>query len=298
MKSISWQSISFANVLRMFFTIALVSFWTACADDSQNLVGPDADAASAKPGGSGTVGGNDVCTAGEFSTGRINYDAATGNWYLAGQSYANGNTPFDFGEVGFKIVVSADGKSFTWTADPGICVKQVIIKGADSSTKYSYTNGETTGTGLTAPYKGKNIPQISNATICYDKCGVVCYDYDTAFGGDTQQGGAAWWFSFDPTLGGTQTIYAGQNATDGTVTLDGGVFTINLGTTYMLSGVAESVKIGGYNTLPATRPAAGKFELSGGTTLYKGTSLSVGPVASYPYYVIHLDVKKEVACPL
>jgi len=48
MKSIanSWLTLSTNNVLRVFFTIVLVAFWTACADDSQNLIGPDADAAS------------------------------------------------------------------------------------------------------------------------------------------------------------------------------------------------------------------------------------------------------------
>lgn len=43
MKSISrsWQVFS-GKTLRFLFTIALVAFWTACADDSQNLNGPDA----------------------------------------------------------------------------------------------------------------------------------------------------------------------------------------------------------------------------------------------------------------
>lgn len=43
MKSISrsWQVFS-GKTLRLLFTIALVAFWTACADDSQNLNGPDA----------------------------------------------------------------------------------------------------------------------------------------------------------------------------------------------------------------------------------------------------------------
>ncbi len=43
----SWQALTTSKVLRVFFTIVLVTFWTACADDSQNLKGPDADAASA-----------------------------------------------------------------------------------------------------------------------------------------------------------------------------------------------------------------------------------------------------------
>ncbi len=46
MKTISWQSFSSSKLLRVFFTILMVVFWTACADDSQNIQGPDADAAS------------------------------------------------------------------------------------------------------------------------------------------------------------------------------------------------------------------------------------------------------------
>lgn len=293
MKTYSWQTMTSSKVLRVFLTLVLVAFWTACADDSQNLTGPDANAASK---GSPTAGGNDVCTLGDFSTGRINYDAATGNWYLAGQSYANGNIPFDFGAFGFKIIVSANGKSFDWSADPGICVKQVIIKGADASTKYTYDGTVSSASGLTAPSKGNNIPQVSNATICYDKCGDVCYKFDTAFGGETVGSGNAWFYIFDANGKASQAIFAGQSQTDGDVTLDNGVFTINLGS-YLLSGVLESVKIGGYTTLPSVRPAAGNFEKSGGVTLYKGTNLTV-PVATYPYYVIHLDVKKVVDCPL
>jgi hypothetical protein len=46
MRTNSWQTITTSKVLRVFFTVALVAFWTACADESQNLKGPDADAAS------------------------------------------------------------------------------------------------------------------------------------------------------------------------------------------------------------------------------------------------------------
>jgi acyl-CoA synthetase (AMP-forming)/AMP-acid ligase II len=46
MKTISWQTFTAGTALRVIFTIAMVAFWTACSDDTANLAGPDADAAS------------------------------------------------------------------------------------------------------------------------------------------------------------------------------------------------------------------------------------------------------------
>ena len=53
---------------------------------------------------------------------------------------------------------------------------------------------------------------------------------ETAFGGNYQGGGNAWWYYFDTQGPATQTIYAGQNSTDGTVTYNvgDGTLTINL----------------------------------------------------------------------
>ncbi len=117
-----------------------------------------------------------------------------------------------------------------------------------------------------------------------------CYGSETGWAGGTGGAGAAWWFYFDPNGPATQMIYAGQKETDGTVTLSGGVLTINLGS-MKLQDVPESVKIQAYQTLPTKRPAAGLF------TTYKGTSLSV-PVPAANYYAIHLDVLVPIECPI
>jgi hypothetical protein len=47
----------------------------------------------------------------------------------------------------------------------------------------------------------------------------------------------------------------------------------------------ESVKIQGYDVIPTTRSAAGKF------TTYKGTSLMV-TVPSSLFYIVHFDIVK------
>ena len=49
MKSTSWLAPHRTIVMRTFFSIALVVFWSACSDDTVNPVGPGADAAGKKP---------------------------------------------------------------------------------------------------------------------------------------------------------------------------------------------------------------------------------------------------------
>jgi len=112
-----------------------------------------------------------------------------------------------------------------------------------------------------------------------------CYQEETAYGGESDGAGNAWWFYFDPAQGMSQTIYAGQDIPVGTITYDGSVFSIDLTGGWMLTSSPESVKAQGYNTLPTRRPVAGLF------TLYKGTSLTF-PASGFNYYVIHLDVRK------
>lgn len=111
----------------------------------------------------------------------------------------------------------------------------------------------------------------------------VSYTTDTAFGGNASGAGNAWWYYYDGV--GVETIWAGQYKNAGTVEKIGGNLVITLANGFELQPVTESVKIQGYTTLPSGRPAAGQF------TTYKGTSLTV-PVGSFPYYVVHLDVRK------
>ena len=98
--------------------------------------------------------------------------------------------------------------------------------------------------------------------------------------------GKAWWFYYDVAVSGTQTIWAGQHYDAGTVTYDGANIVINLTDDWELNDVEEPVKIQGYDVIPTKRPAAGHFE-------YKGMDLVV-PVSAYPFYAIHLDLRR---CP-
>ena len=109
---------------------------------------------------------------------------------------------------------------------------------------------------------------------------------ETAWGGDYEGDGAAWWYYFDTDGPRTQVIYAGQNATDGSVTYDSesGQLIIDLGSYMILQDGGETVKIQGYNEgeLPTSRPSSGGFT-------YKGNELVVD-VDHYDYFAIHLDV--------
>lgn len=108
---------------------------------------------------------------------------------------------------------------------------------------------------------------------------------ETAFGGDYQGGGNAWWYYFDTQGLATQKIYAGQyKMVGGSVYWNDTNLIITLGSNWYLKQVNEPVKVQGYDTLPSVRPAAGLF------TLYKGTNLTV-PGNGSRYYVVHLDVE-------
>ncbi|NBB21649.1 hypothetical protein GVN20_19950 [Runella sp. CRIBMP] len=135
------------------------------------------------------------------------------------------------------------------------------------------------------PVEVSNIYKI--VTLCPPPP-VCVYTYDTGFGGEIKGGGKAWWYYY-PAGSGVKTIYAGQTKVAGTVVIDAaGNYTITLAPGWSLkTGETESVKIQGYDTVPASRPAAGLFS---GPSSYKGTSLT-GSIAPKSVYVIHLDLQ-------
>jgi hypothetical protein len=109
---------------------------------------------------------------------------------------------------------------------------------------------------------------------------------ETAWGGNYEGSGSAWWYYFDTNGPATQDIYAGQNKVAGaSVTYKDGKLTIVLGPNMRLQSGSDTVKIQGYaeGELPTKRPEAGHFT-------YKGTDLIVS-VSPARYFAIHLDVE-------
>lgn len=146
----------------------------------------------------------------------------------------------------------------------------------------------------TAWAKGERLVVKGNWATYLNYCPVPCsppggggcteWQKETAFGGETAGAGNAWWFAYNGVL--EQKIYAGQSMEIGTVEYDDGKLYIKLTSGWELDpDITESVKIQGYEVLPNKRPAAGLF------TGYKGSDLTVG-IPTYPWYVIHLDVRK------
>lgn len=143
---------------------------------------------------------------------------------------------------------------------------------------YTYTNTASFVTGDTGT-EGSDSWDVS-VRVC--QC-------ETAWGGDSPGEGRAWWFYYDTSVGGEQTIWAGQNYQAGTVSYEGGNIVITLEDGWELTDDSEAVKIQGYNDddFPTKRPSAGKFD-------YKGRNLSVYVGDYHLYYAVHLDVRR---CP-
>jgi hypothetical protein len=123
-----------------------------------------------------------------------------------------------------------------------------------------------------------------------------CFSYDTAWADGSSyvsQGSWATFSTFAPNS--VVTLYAGQTKVAGTVSLssvdvNGNVtITVTFASDWSQQEVSESVKIQGYDSAPSGNPAIGNF------TTYKGNDLTV-TVPYYPFYGIHLDVRKSVSC--
>lgn len=149
--------------------------------------------------------------------------------------------------------------------------------------------GETAyGGTVDKPKRGSWYGNIMYVVQCCGGEGETECNEETAWGGNTAgEGNSAWWFYYDNTVGGAQTIWAGQHYNVGSVEVVDNTLYITLTGGWELQDVSEPVKIQGYNTndLPTSRPAAGQF------TTYKGIDLTVA-VPDYDNYAIHLDVQK------
>ena len=130
------------------------------------------------------------------------------------------------------------------------------------------------------------------AVVIIDDNGKACFT-ETAWGGNTEGPGPAWWYYYDTTITETvQVIIAGQIYIAGTVEFEDKNgewdFTITFNPGWDLEDVDESVKIQGYaeNALPSFRPAPGGFES------YKGAETTdTFDDDGYVYFAIHLDAE-------
>jgi hypothetical protein len=162
-----------------------------------------------------------------------------------------------------------------------VCNKQLWLQ-AHAVTK----TGETAyGGDIFKPKKGSWYGNISYMVCCPPPCEPT---NETAYGGNSEGSGSAWWYYFNASGPATQAIFAGKKLVEGaTVTLADGKIIIVLGDNMLLQASDEAVKILGYMEIPNERPASGS---SNPNQIYKGRALEI-PVAAYNYYVIHLDAR-------
>jgi hypothetical protein len=218
------------------------------------------------------------------------------------------------GEIKFTVTGNkVDG--YTIEVEDNIAGFTAVINAAyfgvgNNARKFTFDPSITYAGPLPAPLNPSgNDADISHTHFCYsiieDENGECEWVEETAFGGDTEGGGSAWWFAFDTKGPSTQGIYAGQKLVEGaSVEYDAESDKLNivLGDKLKLQDVTEEtnvhprtgainvsindeqVKVQGFDELPLERPAAGLYEL------YKGRDLEIQGDGSR-YYVIHLDVE-------
>jgi hypothetical protein len=199
------------------------------------------------------------------------------------------------GEFDIITITNSTRKRFDWSATNPIGA--VIVKASTEANVWLYDPQVSFDENLFSPTNSTNgqLFDISHVTFCWNVVEEICWNKETAFGGNLAGPGNAWWFIFDATQGKpvTQNIYAGKELVEGAnIKIENGTYTITPGPKLRLAaGVLESVKIQGYDCIEnlKRRPAAGLFE-------YKSEELS-DYVGVFNYYVIHLDVEVVVDCP-
>lgn len=222
----------------------------------------------------------------EFSSERVNYEG--------------GEFDDDF-PAGLSVTYNSVTKLLEWSSSFGIGA--VIVKGSNDANVYVYDPQQKSDTGLGAPAKGGDTQAgLSNITFCWNPEDVEpCYQEETAWADgvryNTDHSGN--WATYTGYAGveKTVTLYAGRTIEAGTVTItpegDMVKITINLENGWMLQVDEEddAVKVQGYVDAPSGNPAPGQFET------YKGNELEF-TVPAFNFYGIHLDVRKEVDCPV
>jgi hypothetical protein len=225
--------------------------------------------------------------------------ATTGGWLLKEvhlyvldyeplERLTPGKAPFKSGDISYGTTYTFTVPIPDWVTSCGESSEAVWLQAHAAVVKLAdgvEVAGETAYGGvITKPRKGSWYGNITCVVQCCETAPPPGCKTETAWGGVSAGEGSAWWFYYNASVGGAQTIWAGQNTDVGTVEVSDGTLTITLTGDWGLQPVTESVKIQGYDEIPDKRPAAGQF------TTYKGTALEVS-VDKYAYYAIHLDVQ-------
>jgi hypothetical protein len=196
-------------------------------------------------------------------------------------------TDDQYGSLG-EVCASDSPKTFNYSTTVGpyeACGEYVVVNVASFTTKDSGKTGSSTHT-----------------TPVHVPCDEKCYADETAWAAGTRYVSRGNWATFTPYVAdSTVTLYAGQTYVAGTVhfgpVVGGNVtITITLNPGFQFDpDTNESVKIQGYATAPTgISPNPGGFANKGDAE----TSPFVIVVPAANYYGVHVDVEREIACPV
>jgi len=212
-----------------------------------------------------------------------------GIWTLLDPTY--NNYPFE------TVIITLNGTVYTYSMDnsetPDIVETATeyiqafpLPEGWEACTEMVYTV-RAEGDGQPVWLGTASTPAFFTYEL-YDYCSCENWQTETAFGGETEGGGNAWWFYYDGV--GAEIIWAGQTIEVGTVEFVNGELVITLTGGWELQDVWDAVKVFGYNeNPPAVKPNPGQNQ---NDLLYQSNSLNIEDIFGYDYYVIHLDVRK------
>jgi hypothetical protein len=229
------------------------------------------------------------------------YDDANNNFDLDGEAGFEGHTvqliDVVSGLVLDEVVTAADGSYLFEHVPAGGDYGVVVLEGpvgynaTENADGFNVTLLDESLTGIDFGFYLESVdPEDPDGPDGPDNPGPVGSE-ETAWAGDLEGNGNAWWFYFDTEGPATQAIYAGQNLVPGAsitfVDAPGeNYFIITYGPNLTTQDVSETIKIEGYDVIPSVRPAAGQF-----TYKYDGspTEVFVG-TTDFRYYAFHLDV--------
>jgi hypothetical protein len=226
----------------------------------------------------------------QFSSDRVNYN--------------DGSFDASFPD-GFTVTTNGTTVSWSFIPPAGKCLDAIafIVKGSADANVYVYGPDIYSDAGLASPVNASGgSAGLSNLTICYslrDCDDQKCYDGETAWAAGTRYVTRGNWATYSSKTAlmsdlGVK-LFAGQTMDAGTVQLVGGNIVITLNAGWRFAGTDENVKIQHYSsTPPASNPAPGLFATKGTAT---SSPFSIA-VPDARFYGIHVDVEREVACPI
>lgn len=326
------RNFSFAGNLNKVWMLALVAFMVACSQfeapgpDDVNLENAEelASAFRLTPFGMGLENARTAST--PVSDGGITPDIIDGanpggNRTCDEVATAYGITGFEnsFDQIDAEdfdgnkatfgaVTATTDGTFVSWNIEvpDGYCVKYLaaVVKGSNDANVYFYEGDIRSDSGLASPEAGQSggAAGLSNLRFCYTlvECDTPpgeCWEDETAWAAGTRYITRGNWatYSSKSALEAGVTLFAGQTLDAGTVQLVDGIIVITLNDGWRFADTDENVKIQHYSsTPPAENPAPGLFATKG-----KATESPFEIAVPYgKFYGVHVDVEREVECPV